>query len=121
MTDPISKQSAPQIPPPFKFDEVALRAHLEKVCDSQNKYVGMKNHNPYIWIAKNVKPLVNRLDGKNEDGSKGVKDTSETFAKAIMALPLNHVPIINPTLVDVPTTTEPKQEAPKLSPTGLNL
>lgn len=120
MAESSPKPSAPT-PLVFKFDEAALRAHLDKVCESQNKYVGLKNHNPYVWITKNVKPLVNRLEGRNDDGSKAPKDTSEALSKAIMALPLDHVPVINPALVDVPTTTEPKQEKPKLSATGLKL
>ena len=93
------------------FNKEALKAHLDKVVDSQQQYVGKPNHNPFFWIKDNVAPLVERLD-------KG-EQTSDLSA-AIMKLPLNHVPILNPAIKETAPVKEPSKQ-PKLSPQGLKL
>lgn len=88
------------------FDAEKLKAKLHEIADYQNQFVGKPNMNPFLWIQKNVTPLLKRLDA----GEK----TNE------LALAINSLkkvePIVNP---NAPKVEPPKPPATVLTPTGL--
>lgn len=90
----------------FVFDEAKVKEHFNKILDFQDKFKGLKNHNPYLWTKNNVLPLVDRFNGG---------ERTETLYNKILDLPLEHVPIINPNAID---NAEPVK---KPEPIGLKL
>lgn len=90
------------------FDAVKLKAKLDEIAAYQGQFVGKPNMNPFLWIKKNVTPLMARLD-------KGEK--SPELYLAINALKKEE-PIVNPSL---PKEEPPKPPATVLTPTGLKL
>lgn len=98
----IPKPSAPKPPPvapvkpdEFKFNKDVLDKRLNDIVTYQEQFAGKPNHNPFIWIKKNVTPLRDRLLGFNPDGSRTTPETSKELHDAIMALPMEEVPAIS--------------------------
>lgn len=63
---------------PFVFDDKAWAEKLSKLEAARNKAAGLPNHNPFLWMNANVKPLLDRYH-KNE--------RSEELFKAFLSLP----------------------------------
>lgn len=100
---------------PFVFNREAVKAHLDKVVDHYNQFVGKKGHNVFFFMRDKVNPLIKRFQGYTTQDDKGndVKvpgETTEELQKAILALPMDDKTTV------VCKTTEPKQEpkAPQL-------
>jgi hypothetical protein len=96
----------------FTFDAKKFQEHLNNIKNEQAKFAGKHNHNPFIWINKNVLPLEERFN-------KGER-TKELFdaALAIKAQP----PVVNPAAKTAESTkisVEPTHKAPE--PQGLKL
>lgn len=71
----------------FTFDEKALRAHIDKVIEYHNQFVGKKSYNPFFYIVDTINPLVKRLRAGEQ--TKELHD-------AIMALPLkDNAPVVS--------------------------
>lgn len=94
---PENPVKVPAAPAAFKFDLAACQAHLDKVVDDMNKYVGKTNRNPFMWVKKHIDPLVARIKAGEQ---------SKELQEAILALrPAD--PIVNPNYVEPVKDTPP--------------
>lgn len=74
---------APPIVVPFTWNQSVIDAKLDKVKANLSKYEGKPGYNPYIYLVKNVKPLVDAMEGGD--------NTEATFNK-VMSLSETIVP-----------------------------
>jgi hypothetical protein len=109
--------TTPQTKTAFSFDREKLQEHLDKVIDFQNKYVGMKNHNPFLWIKHNVTPLYNRMVGLDENGNRVPPEQTQELSDAILHLPLDCPPIVVKSPPEQVIIVPPQQKI-IMSPTG---
>lgn len=70
----------------FKFNETLVKEKFGKIEAAVNAVAGKKNYNPFLWIGKEVQPLVDRF-------TKG--ERTEELQKAILAVP-EAVPCLDP-------------------------
>lgn len=106
----------PATPVAFKFDEAKFTSHLNAIKEEQLTYAGKHNHNPFLWIANNVRPLETLF-------AKG--DRSESLYTKALALK-SEKPVVNPDICDVEAaktsaTAEPKAPTVPQGATGLSL
>ncbi len=83
------------VSPTFVFSKDLLQKKLDRVIEFQNTFTGKVNHNPFLWIRKNVTPLYNRLAGISSDGVAITPETTKELHDAIMKLSETEAPIIN--------------------------
>lgn len=86
---------ADNTPAPYNFDAAKFEAKLVDIKETQLKFQGKHNHNPFKWIADKVLPLETRY-------VKGER-TKELY-DAVFNLKVE-APKINPNLPDVPAGT----------------
>ena len=73
---------------PYSFDQVTFDKNVKSIQEFQMTYQGKKNHNPYLWLHKNLRPIT-------DDVAKGNKTKANFDAVAKMAT-TKEVPIIDP-------------------------
>ena len=112
MAEP-TKTPAPA-PAQFSFDVDKAIKHLDAIKEEQLKHAGEKNHNPFLWIANNIRPLEKRI----QDGER-----SEALYNAIMAMKYA-APVVNPKLTPEEVAKMPVIEQPTnplIKPQGIVL
>lgn len=82
---------------PFKFDEAKFKSHLASIKEEQLKFTGKHNHNPFLWIANNVRPIETRFD-KGERSEELYKLGTELKSIA---------PRVNPDITDAVADATP--------------
>lgn len=96
-------------PAPFKFDAEKCQKHFDSILAHLQQFAGKPNMNPYLWFEKNCRVLANKFElAIKKESSLQTKELQD----AILALPLNATPIVNPHLDKEPKKEEPP--APKV-------
>jgi len=98
MSNPIEEMLASPAPPQIKSNFVFSRekclAHIDAIYNHLEQFKGKRGMNPYLWIARNVTPLTNRLEGlhnKDEHGQPRPEETEE-LQTAILKLRTDAIP-----------------------------
>lgn len=76
-----------QTPPPFVFNKQLLLDKLNERMAYQEQFAGKPNHNPFMWIKKNLTPLFLRLTGGKDDLGRVIPiETSKELHDSILAV-----------------------------------
>lgn len=96
-------------PVEFKFNREELLKKLNAIVEYQEQFAGLPNHNPFLWIHKNLQPLYNRLSGYKDEntGKSYAPEATKELHDSIMAL-TEVKPIINHELHKVQEQEKPK-------------
>jgi hypothetical protein len=80
-------------PSTYKFDIETFNKNIVAIKEHQMTFQGKKNHNPFLWMHKNLLPL-------EEQFKKGVR-TAELFNVVAALLAKKEAPILDPNYVEV--------------------
>lgn len=81
-------------PPAFTFDKSILLKRIQVIQENLEQHKGQPGMNPYMWIARHITPLVDRIYGK--ETAHIAPETSRLLHDEVMKLPLNPTPSYGP-------------------------
>jgi hypothetical protein len=82
-----------ETPTTYKFDVATFEKNVTAIKEHQMTFQGKRNHNPFLWMHKNLLPLEERF-------KKGER-TLELFTGVANLLAKKEAPILDPNYVEV--------------------
>lgn len=94
LDEELSNDQTPQNKHKAEFNRELCLDHIAKIHTHLDQFKGKRGMNPYLWIAKHLTPLVNRLDGINKRDEHGQPQPEETLdlQQAILSVRTDAIP-----------------------------